>query len=61
MRMTYLLQEQPPRMNMIFSCSYNDDRHEDFVTGLAWHPISHQLLSCGWDRQVFAHSIQNKM
>ncbi|XP_067004033.2 methylosome protein WDR77 [Anabrus simplex] len=38
------------------SVCYTDDRHNDFVRGLAWHPKSNQLYSCGWDKQVLAHN-----
>ncbi|XP_069686307.1 methylosome protein WDR77-like [Periplaneta americana] len=34
---------------------YTDDRHEDFVHGLAWHSRNENLYSCGWDKQVLAH------
>ena len=27
-------------------------RHADYVTGLAWHPATHELYTCGWDTQV---------
>ncbi|PNF41240.1 hypothetical protein B7P43_G01506 [Cryptotermes secundus] len=43
---------------------YEDDRHDDFVRGLAWHPRSESLFSCGWDKQVLAHKFalsRNKM
>ncbi|XP_063244764.1 methylosome protein WDR77-like [Bacillus rossius redtenbacheri] len=35
---------------------YTDDRHEDFVRGLAWNPKTEHLHSCGWDKQVLVHS-----
>ncbi|CAG2064215.1 unnamed protein product, partial [Timema podura] len=35
---------------------YSDDRHEDFVRGLAWNPKTEQLYSCGWDKKVLVHS-----
>nr|CAD7197927.1 unnamed protein product [Timema douglasi] len=45
----------------IFNCEngrliYSDDRHEDFVRGLAWNPKTEQLYSCGWDKKVLVHS-----
>jgi WD40 repeat protein len=43
---------------------YEDDRHDDFVRGLAWHPRSENLYSCGWDKQVLEHKLAlspNKM
>lgn len=43
---------------------YEDDRHNDFVRGLAWHSRSDSLYSCGWDKQVLAHKLilsPNKM
>nr|CAD7596913.1 unnamed protein product [Timema genevievae] len=36
--------------------NYSDDRHEDFVRGLAWNPKTEQLYSCGWDKKVLVHS-----
>ena len=27
-------------------------RHADYVTGLAWHPATHELYTCGWDTQL---------
>jgi hypothetical protein len=43
---------------------YEDDRHDDFVRGFAWHPRSDSLYSCGWDRKVLSHTLAlslNKM
>jgi hypothetical protein len=43
---------------------HEDDRHDDFVRGLAWHPRNESLYSCGWDKQVLAHKLAlspNKM
>jgi hypothetical protein len=48
----------------LFFCRYADDRHEDFVRGLAWHCRNEILYSCGWDKQVLAHKLPlspNKM
>ncbi|KAK9500455.1 hypothetical protein O3M35_001714 [Rhynocoris fuscipes] len=36
---------------------YSDERHTGFVRGLAWHPKSHKLYSCGFDKKVFSHQI----
>ncbi|GLV43808.1 WD repeat domain 37 [Carabus blaptoides fortunei] len=38
-------------LNMI----YTDNRHEDFVRGLAWK--DNILISCGWDKQVLVHNV----
>lgn len=38
-------------MNLI----YTDNRHEDFVRGLAWK--ENVLISCGWDKQVLLHNV----
>lgn len=35
---------------------YEDDRHLDFVRGLAWKD-SGTLVTCGWDKSVFVHQI----
>jgi len=34
---------------------YKDKRHEDFVHGLSWSPVSGKLFSCGWDSKVLTH------
>nr|ACO14939.1 Methylosome protein 50 [Caligus clemensi] len=36
---------------------YEDERHQDFVRGLAWHPKKRDLWTCGWDRLVISHSL----
>lgn len=51
-------------MKSLYFFRYEDDRHDDFVRGLAWHPRSESLFSCGWDKQVLAHKFAlspNKM
>lgn len=35
---------------------YSDERHDDFVRGIAWHPSNSNLYSCGWDKQVLTHT-----
>lgn len=35
---------------------YKDDRHSDFVRGLAWNS-KNDLISCAWDKKVFKHII----
>ncbi|CAB4068268.1 WDR77 [Lepeophtheirus salmonis] len=40
-----------------FKTIYKDERHEDFVRGLAWHPKNKDLWTCGWDRRVLSHSL----
>lgn len=41
-----------------FELSYVDsDSHSDFVRGLAWHPVSHKLYSCSWDKSIISHPI----
>jgi hypothetical protein len=42
-------------MTFLFCCRYADDRHSDFVRGLAWHSRKGTLYSGGWDKQVVAH------
>ncbi|XP_049779590.1 methylosome protein 50-like [Schistocerca cancellata] len=32
---------------------YSDDRHKDFVRGIAWHQRDTSFYTCGWDKQVF--------
>lgn len=34
---------------------YEDDRHRDFVRGLAWQ--QNKLLTCSWDNTVLHHSL----
>lgn len=34
---------------------YEDDRHQDFVRGLAWH--QNKLLTCSWDNSILNHSL----
>jgi len=34
---------------------YKDNRHNDFVRGLSWSPVSGKLFSSGWDSQIFTH------
>ncbi|XP_046997141.1 methylosome protein 50-like [Schistocerca americana] len=34
---------------------YSDDRHKDFVRGIAWHQRDTSFYTCGWDKQVFRH------
>ncbi|XP_022203395.2 methylosome protein 50 [Nilaparvata lugens] len=36
---------------------YTSDSHKDFVRGLAWHPKTSQLYSCGFDTTVICHDI----
>ncbi|XP_076069869.1 methylosome protein WDR77-like isoform X2 [Oratosquilla oratoria] len=35
---------------------YEDDRHSDFVRGLTWTDAN-TLVTCGWDKDVFMHTI----
>lgn len=35
---------------------YENDRHTDFVRGLAWAD-SNSLVSCGWDTSVHIHTL----
>lgn len=45
-------------MDDYFEISYVDSQsHSDFVHGLAWHPISHKLYTCSWDKSIVSHSI----
>jgi len=37
--------------------TYSDGRHSDFVRGLAFDNTADLLYSCGWDKQVFSHSV----
>ncbi|XP_014248239.1 methylosome protein 50-like [Cimex lectularius] len=39
---------------------YQNDLHTGLVRGLAWHPISGKLYSCGFDKNVFSHSITSE-
>ncbi|XP_043463499.1 methylosome protein 50-like [Leptopilina heterotoma] len=34
---------------------YEDDRHQDFVRGLAWY--QNKLLTCSWDNNILNHSL----
>lgn len=34
---------------------YSDDRHQDFVRGIAWHQRDTSFYTCGWDKQVLHH------
>nr|ACO11266.1 Methylosome protein 50 [Caligus rogercresseyi] len=43
-----------------FKVLYTDERHEDFVRGLAWHPKEGDLWTCGWDRLVLSHPLPIK-
>jgi len=37
---------------------YSDDRHNDFVRGMAWSSKDDDtLLTCGWDHKVLAHHV----
>ncbi|XP_073972816.1 methylosome protein WDR77-like [Rhodnius prolixus] len=36
---------------------YTDERHTGLVRGLAWHPKSQKLYSCGFDKQIFTHQV----
>lgn len=38
----------------ILNSAYCNDKHSDFVRGLAWHKES--LYTCGFDQQVIKHS-----
>lgn len=42
-------------VNEDFRSIYVDDRHIDFIRGLAWYEDT--LVSCGWDSSVFTHHV----
>ncbi|XP_031826177.1 methylosome protein WDR77 [Nomia melanderi] len=44
-------------INNNFSSIYKNERHSDFVRGLAWY--KDQLFSCSWDNTVSKHIIQS--
>uniref|UniRef100_A0A1B6DLS7 Uncharacterized protein n=2 Tax=Clastoptera arizonana TaxID=38151 RepID=A0A1B6DLS7_9HEMI len=48
-----VVQHSSDKLNIV----YNDERHNDFVRGLAWHPKMKCLFSCGWDKQVIKHNV----
>lgn len=38
--------------------SYVDNNsHNDFIRGLAWHPLSRKLYTCSWDQSIKGHLI----
>uniref|UniRef100_A0A161N1L7 Methylosome protein 50-like protein n=1 Tax=Triatoma infestans TaxID=30076 RepID=A0A161N1L7_TRIIF len=39
------------------SVIYSDERHTGLVRGLAWHPKSQKLYSCGFDKQILSHQV----
>ncbi|KAK2581316.1 hypothetical protein KPH14_008091 [Odynerus spinipes] len=45
--------------NKNYNAIYEDDRHTDFVRGLAWY--NDELLSCSWDDMVLKHTIKSPM
>jgi WD40 repeat protein len=40
---------------------FTSRKHDDFVHGLTWDPLTKTLVSCSWDGQILGHSLPSKV